>query len=127
MFAPNNNPGFSKCVVCAPTGKAADNIDGMTIHSTYTLLPNQNKKMKKRKGTEADGGDDGQFDSLQPEALAQLQNNFCDTYGQLIDEISMVSQSLFLAIDERCRDATGRKNLPFGGLWTVVFGDFRYN
>lgn len=126
MFAPNNNPGFPKCIVSAPTGKAADNIGGMTLHSAYTLLPNQNKKASGR-GRSAEEDEEGRlFDSLKPESLAQLQNQFCDMYGQLIDEISMVSQAQLLAVDERCQDATDRKGIPFGGLWTIVFGDFRY-
>lgn len=105
----------------APTGKAASLIDGLTINSVYALPFNQEEGSTGR----AHGGEEEILRPPGPERLAKLQNEFCDVLGQIVDEVSMLSQRNMLAIDQRCREATGRQ-APFGGLWTIFLGDFRY-
>ena len=41
----------------------------------------------------------------------------------IIDEYSVTGQKLFGWIDRRCRQATGKSVLPFGGLSLVLVGD----
>lgn len=70
----------------APTGKAADNIDGATMHGTYVLPMNQEATAAKRARESIEDGD--VIEKLRDERLANLQNNFCDMCGHLIDEVS---------------------------------------
>jgi len=41
----------------------------------------------------------------------------------IIDEMSMITSKLLLKVDELCRKTTNR-NLPFGGMSILLFGDF---
>ncbi|KAK3930352.1 ATP-dependent DNA helicase, partial [Frankliniella fusca] len=120
-FAPNRHPGYPKSVVGAPTGKAAFLIGGETIHSIYRLVCD-----KERGSTERAHSGEEILPPLGPDRLAHLQNEFCDLYGQVIDEVcvSMLSQKNLLSVDERCRMAKGTRN-AFGGIWTIFLGDFR--
>jgi ATP-dependent DNA helicase PIF1 len=92
--------------VCAPTGVAALNVGGVTIHSLFTfplgLLG------------EVDIG----------KHLARRTREVLRALDMLvIDEISMVSADLMDAIDRALRIARGKRNLPFGGAQLVMFGD----
>jgi ATP-dependent DNA helicase PIF1 len=60
---------------------------------------------------------------LSGEKLNQLQLQFKDITHIIIDEYSMVSQGLFAQIDSRLRQATGKKELFFGGLSIILVGD----
>lgn len=93
-----------KVVVCAPTGVAALNVGGQTIHSLFRIPPAFIER-----------------DSLKPVGYktARLLQNI-DTV--VIDEISMVRADLMDAIDYRLRQAR-HNNLPFGGVQVVMFGD----
>lgn len=93
-----------KVVVCAPTGVAALNVGGQTIHSLFRIPPAFIER-----------------DSLKPVTYktALLLRNI-DTV--VIDEISMVRADLMDAIDHRLRQARN-SNLPFGGVQIVMFGD----
>lgn len=92
--------------VCAPTGVAALNVGGVTIHSLFTfplgLLG------------EVDIG----------KHLSRRTRDVLKALDMLvIDEVSMVSADLMDAIDRALRIARGRRNLPFGGAQVVMFGD----
>lgn len=94
-------------VFLAPTGIAALNIKGSTIHRTFRL------KL-------------GYLDQA-------TRNNVADKVKELfsddsikrivIDEISMVRADTFMAVDAALRRAK-RRNKPFGGLQVIVVGDF---
>ena len=92
--------------VCAPTGVAALNVGGVTIHSLFTfplgLLGEVEIARHLSKRTR--------------EVLRALDM-------LVIDEISMVSADLMDAIDRAMRIARGRRNEPFGGAQLVMFGD----
>ena len=92
--------------VCAPTGVAALNVGGVTIHSLFTfplgLLGEVEIARHLSKRTR--------------EILRALDM-------LVIDEVSMVSADLMDAIDRALRIARGRKNEPFGGAQVVMFGD----
>jgi len=90
--------------VCAPTGVAALNVRGQTIHSLLRLPT----------GVIAD------HDLEQP---AELKKMLAAIDTLVIDEISMVSADLMDAIDRSLRLARGRKHDPFGGVQIIMFGD----
>jgi ATP-dependent exoDNAse (exonuclease V) alpha subunit len=90
--------------VCAPTGVAALNVEGQTIHSLFKLPI----------------GLIGRTDEPQSDATRKLLNAI-DTL--VIDEISMVNAAHRDAIDRALRQARGRRAEPFGGAQIVMFGD----
>jgi hypothetical protein len=91
-------------VICAPTGVAALNVGGQTIHSLFRLPIGviadheieQSKELRKLLGT-------------------------VDTI--VIDEVSMVNADLLDAVDRSLRQARQRPREPFGGAQVVLFGD----
>jgi len=90
--------------VCAPTGVAALNVEGQTIHSLFKLPI----------GLIASGDID------QTDATRKILNAI-DTL--VIDEISMVNADLMDGIDRSLRQARNRRAEPFGGVQVVMFGD----
>ena len=90
--------------VCAPTGVAALNVEGQTIHSLFRLPI----------GLIADS-------ELEQSEPARKIMNAIDTL--VIDEISMVNADLMDAIDRSLRQARRRRAEPFGGVQIVMFGD----
>jgi len=91
-------------VIAAPTGVAALNVGGQTIHSLFRLPI----------GVIAD------HEIAQSAELRKLLNTI-DTL--VIDEVSMVNADLMDAIDRALRQARQRKAEPFGGVQIVLFGD----
>ena len=91
-------------VICAPTGVAALNVGGQTIHSLFKLPI----------GVIADS------DIEQGPELRKLLGTL-ETL--VIDEVSMVNADLLDAIDRSLRQARRRPHEPFGGVQLVLFGD----
>jgi len=91
-------------VISAPTGVAALNVGGQTIHSLFRLPI----------GVIAD------HDIEQSAELKKLLNTI-DTL--VIDEVSMVNSDLLDAIDRSLRQARQRPHEAFGGVQVVLFGD----
>jgi ATP-dependent DNA helicase PIF1 len=91
-------------VICAPTGVAALNVGGQTIHSLFRLPI----------GVIADHEIDQSAD------VRKLLNTI-ETL--VIDEVSMVNADLLDAIDRSLRKARQRPNEAFGGVQIVLFGD----
>ena len=91
-------------VICAPTGVAALNVGGQTIHSLFRLPI----------GVIADQ------DIPQSAELRKLLSTI-DTL--VIDEVSMVNADLLDAVDRSLRQARQRRGEPFGGVQVVLFGD----
>jgi ATP-dependent DNA helicase PIF1 len=91
-------------VICAPTGVAALNVGGQTIHSLFRLPI----------GVIADHAID------QSPELKKLLNTI-DTL--VIDEVSMVNADLVDAIDRSLRQARQKPFDAFGGVQVVLFGD----
>ena len=95
--------------VIAPTGIAAINVGGRTMHSFFGLgiaaktvqqlvsISSSKRPLKS--------------------ALQKIQTI-------VIDEISMVTPKLFVVADLICRACRGKHTLPFGGIQIVCFGDF---
>ena len=91
-------------VICAPTGVAALNLGGQTVHSLFKLPV----------------GIIGDQPLEQDREVRRLLEKI-DTL--VIDEISMVSADLLDTIDRSLRQARGRRLDPFGGVQVVMFGD----
>lgn len=103
-----------RMIVLAPTGIAAINAGGVTIHSFFQLplspyLP----------GTSFGGAGKNHFQ------FSKLKRNIIRTLDLLvIDEISMVRCDLLDAIDSVMRRYR-RHNLPFGGVQLLMIGDLQ--
>ncbi len=102
-----------RLVVTAPTGVAAINAGGVTLHSFFQLpfgllLPGKNGKI---------------FSHAEPHKLNKRKRDIIRSLDLLIiDEISMVRADMLDAIDRILRKY--RKNdRPFGGLQVLMIGD----
>jgi len=91
-------------VIAAPTGVAALNVGGQTIHSLFRLPI----------GVIADA------EIEQSRELIKLLSTI-DTL--VIDEVSMVNADLLDAIDRSLRQARNRGAEAFGGVQLILFGD----
>jgi len=111
-----NSP--KRMVVVAPTGVAAINAGGVTIHSFFQLpfgpfLPAENGG---NQSTTQSGG----FQKINREKIAILKS--LDLL--VIDEISMVRADLLDGIDSVLRRYKDR-NQPFGGVQLLMIGDLQ--
>lgn len=95
-----------KVAVCAPTGVAALNVGGVTIHSLFGfpfgVLGTQDIGRHLHRRTR--------------EVLKAID-------VLVIDEISMVNADMMDAISTAMGIARGRRKQPFGGAQVVMFGD----
>lgn len=102
---------YKHMIVVAPTGVAAINAEGVTIHSFFQLpfgphLPN-----------------DGSHDILAAQKLSRNKLKIIRSLDLLvIDEISMVRADLLDAVDEVLRRVR-RSTKPFGGVQLLMIGD----
>ena len=97
-----------RAAVTASTGIAATHIGGVTIHSW------------------SGAGIKDDLDDEDIERLVQkeyLYKKFEKTKILIIDEVSMLSSRLFDSVERICR-AMKRSEEPFGGMQTVLSGDF---
>ena len=102
------NEAESPVLVIAPTGVAAFNINGATIHSKLSVPISKDKKY-----------------NLEGKRLKQLQERLKDVKYFIIDEKSMVGKQMLGIIDTRLKQAFPEKiNEPFGGRSVIMFGDF---
>ena len=97
-----NHFAAQETVVLAPTGIAALNVGGQTIHSFFRLKP----------------GNLLDLDALQP--IPKRVVNHFNTL--IVDEASMLRADLFDAMDRILRISTG-SDIPFGGKKVILFGD----
>lgn len=110
-------------VVVAPTGVAAVNAGGQTIHSFFRIAPSLYTPNDKRLRRYAPPGDEDQstiYDNFQynKEHLKIIQN----LELLVIDEVSMVRADLLDVVDTLLR--VYRKNYrPFGGVQVILIGD----
>ena len=90
-------------VVLAPTGLAAVNVGGQTIHSFFGFPPRL----------------------IRPDDIRRSRNGRLMRRLEflVIDEVSMVRSDLMWAIDQALRINRGRPREPFGGVRLALFGD----
>ena len=93
----------AEMVVVAPTGLAAVNVGGQTIHSFFGLPPRLIRSDDVKR-------------SRNGRVMRRLEL-------LIIDEISMVRSDLMAAIDLSLRLNRGRTREPFGGVRLLMFGD----
>ncbi|KAL9986219.1 hypothetical protein ACROYT_G000329 [Oculina patagonica] len=95
-------------ILVAPTGKAAYNIQGSTIHTALAVPANQSLKIYKK---------------LDASRLNSLRCKFAGLKIIFIDEVSMVGNSMFnVQINKRLQDIIGTAN-DFGGVSIIAIGD----
>ncbi len=100
--------GCKQMVIVAPTGVAAINAGGVTLHSFFQLplgltLPGQRPKMERG------------FRKAKLKTIRRMDL-------LVIDEVSMVRADLLDAVDSRLREVR-RSALPFGGVQLLLIGD----
>jgi ATP-dependent DNA helicase PIF1 len=92
----------------APTGVAAHNISGRTLHSLLRLPTKLNSDTK-----------------ISDANRGTLQRALQHCEYLIIDEKSMIGVAMLGCVDQRLRQAFPEYNLePFGGISIILFGDF---
>jgi hypothetical protein len=110
-------------IVCAPTGVAAINAGGVTLHSFFQLpftpyLPDRFKSYNDLSPSIDKSGllKNLKFNSQKKNIIEKLEL-------LIIDEISMVRCDVLDAIDITLRHYRGKMLKPFGGLQVLFIGD----
>ena len=100
------------CMLVAPTGVAAFNIGGVTIHRALCLPVEHGSSTRYRK--------------LSTERLHELRLLWKDVHTVIIDEVSMVSYETMMFIHQRLTEIKGTDDteIQFGGLSIIAVGDF---
>ena len=91
-------------VITAPTGTAASNVDGQTLHSMFSFSFDNKSSMSSKK-------------------LDQKRVELQNLKLLMIDEISMVKSDMLYDLDQRLQKITHKPHVPFGGVAIIVFGD----
>lgn len=98
-----------KHIVLAPTGIAALNVKGATLHTTFGYDNLEKLKVE-------------DINSKTLKLKDEKQEVLCKVEAIIIDEISMVRADTFDKIDRILRTVTG-EDIPFGGKQMILFGD----
>ena len=94
------------CIVCSYYGIAAFNVKGHTLHSIFQL-PTRGRNNCDLRG----------------QHLQKLQISLKGIKYIIIDEFSVIGQTLFGWIDRRCHQATGKMNVHSGGFSVILIGN----
>jgi hypothetical protein len=110
-----------KCVVVAPTGVAAMNAGGVTMHSMFQLPFSPYVPISQRSVSEGVTDKHTLFKNLR---ISQEKRDIIrDLDLIIIDEVSMVRCDTLDAMDVILRYVRGRANKPFGGIQVLFIGD----
>ena len=110
------------CVVVAPTGVAAINAGGVTMHSFFQLplgpfIPVQHKGFENQQGTDKHSlFRNMRINKTKRKIMQELEL-------LIIDEVSMVRADMVDAIDTILRHYRRQATLPFGGVQVLFIGD----
>ena len=105
----NHNPDDVSVLLTAPTGVAAFNINGSTLHSALSITTDISLPYK----------------PLGEEKLSTLRNKLATLHILIIDEISMVDQKMMCYIHGRLRQLKQtRTQCAFGNVSILAVGDF---
>lgn len=102
---PGENPDHLKILCCVPTGKAAHNIGGNTIHNTFSIPFGRGFKFK----------------PFYMQQLDTMRYKYHYVKVIFIDEIPMVGSGMFNFINLRLQEIRGCTK-PFGGISVVAVG-----
>jgi ATP-dependent DNA helicase PIF1 len=105
-----SSPGARNVVevlLLAPTGKAAHNINGMTLHSAFSFPRNIRSNQQ-----------------LSADLANTLAVKLFDLKTIIVDECSMMGSNMFNLVDTRLRQIR-QLDQPFGGVNVILFGDFQ--
>ncbi|XP_054717389.1 uncharacterized protein LOC129226785 [Uloborus diversus] len=102
----DEDPSLPTVLKTAPTGKAASNIGGVTLHSAFNLPFG------------------GKLEELSDSKRNEYRTKYRNMKCLIIDEISMVSYGMYNCVDQRLR-VIADQNIPFGGIHLLKFGDLR--
>ena len=103
---PGSNPDDITVVKVAPTGKAAFNIGGNTLHSAFKIPANRGFA----------------YCTLDRDRLNTIRAKFAKLRVIFIDEISMVGFGMINFLNLKLQQIMGSKD-PFGGLSVIAVGD----
>jgi hypothetical protein len=101
----SSHPG-STVLRAAPTGVAAHNIEGSTLHSLFHLPVK------------------GPLKPMEEARLTKVQEAFRDCWLIIGDEKSMIGLSFLGKLDQRLRQIRCSPDEPFGGINMLFCGDF---
>ena len=105
LQTPGDDPDCPYILVTAPTGTAAANIRGLTLHSAFGF----------------NFGND--YFSLSDKKRDEKRSLLKNLKFVIIDEISMVKSDLLYQLDMRLREVTQKVDKLFGGVAIFAFGD----
>lgn len=106
LFTDWANKNNKKILICAPTGIAALNIGGSTIHRAFKLPIDYVKRSSHLFSNQ---------ESMEVLSHADIV---------LIDEVSMLRADTFSHVEYKLRDSVFDNNMPFAGKQIIVVGDF---
>lgn len=113
-----------KMAIVAPTGVAAVNAGGMTIHSLFHIAPSVYPPNDPRLRLSASSHDADRTTIFQHIRLSADRRKLLENLEVvIIDEISMVRCDLLDVVDRVLRTFGGVADLPFGGKQMIFIGD----
>jgi hypothetical protein len=95
-------------LIVAPTGKAAYNVNGQTIHRAFFVPASQNLEYR----------------ALKWDSQNKMRGIFRGVEWVLVDEFSMVGKCMLSFMHHRLQEIRGNQ-LPFGGMNMILLGDLR--
>jgi len=112
-------------VIVAPTGIAALNAGGVTIHSQFLFPLGFFLPVNEPEGNFSDQyGCFTQHTMIRKHPLNAIRKNVLKSIELLvIDEVSMLRADVLDAIDYRLRSVKRNFNVPFGGVQVLMIGD----
>ena len=105
---PGTHPSANKVLLTAPTGKAAHNIHGMTLHCAFALPLTEFN---------------GPMPNLPSDVCNTLRSKLSSLKVIIIDEISMVGGKIISQVNSRLKEIMDN-SLDFGGVSIICVGDF---
>ena len=110
------------CVVVAPTGVAAINAGGVTMHSFFQLP--FNAYLRHGGYVQEEVQFTNKSELLRGLRISKPKRELMSEMDLLIiDEVSMVRADLLDAVDDILRSVRGNRNKPFGGVQVLFIGD----
>ncbi len=115
---------FKRIAVVAPTGVAAINAGGVTVHSLFQLPMGVYLPTRQHQFTDGTGEVNTEQTLLKNIRIGSAKRDLLRELELLIiDEVSMVRADMLDAIDAILRSYRRMPNVPFGGVQLLYIGD----